>query len=338
MATAFQTLVWEHFDVETNVTHTTISTNHCRWEGKKKPQNQRSNDEYSEIVNGRLQHIWIFGKTLQGESIAAKVPCVSYMYVDAPKWALNSNEKIGEALYKCVHNTYPGSLLSCEYVKRKKFFGYHGDMEFGFYKVSFVSSEALRMCANVLRKRPITFDGLSHQFTVYESNVDPIIRFMHDNGFESTGWVTLDEKEVPKTVGKETTCKWEYHCRGVHPLSPMQSNQKAPFVQVRILSFECMDRHVQPRGPPSHGGTSPLMSLLDSPNGCFLRWSVTAALLLVIIIFVGLVRSQMRRISDRGGVRLTDSESVSRNFLLVLLIFLISLEVLSIYKMIDCYL
>ena len=203
---------------------------------KEVAESPRSNDEYSEIVHGHLQHIWIFGKTLQGDSVAAKVPCVSYLYVDAPQWAVNKNQMIGEALYKCVHNTYPGSLLSCEYVKRKKFYGYHGDMEFGFYKVSFVSSEALRMCANILRKRPITLGGLSHQFTVYESNVDPTIRFMHDNGFEATGWIALSEKEMPRTVGKETTCKWEFHCRGVESLSSLASNQKAPFVQVRFSS------------------------------------------------------------------------------------------------------
>lgn len=106
-----------------------------------------------------------------------------------------------------------------------------------------------------------------------------------------------------------------------------------------------MDRRVQ-FSQPSHGSASktpgtapgPLMKFFDSPIGCFLRWSTTAALLLIIAVFVGQVRSQMQKISDRGGVRLTGSERTSRNFLMVLLVFIIALEVLSIYKMIECFL
>jgi hypothetical protein len=233
MVLSFQTLVWEHCEVETDVTHSTISTNHSLWEGSRRQKFY--SDEYSEIVHAHLQHIWIFGKTIQGESVAVKVPCESYLYVDAPPWAANSSQAIGEALYRCVQNTYPGSLSSCEHVKRKKFFGYHGDIEFGFYKLCFVSSNALRMCANILRKRPITVGGVSHQFTVYESNVDPVIRFMHDNGFESTGWIKLDEAGAPKAAGKETTCTLEYHCKAVGSLTSERSNQKAPFVQVSVL-------------------------------------------------------------------------------------------------------
>lgn len=244
MAVTFQTLVWEHFDVETSITHPTIAANHRRWEGST-PQ-KSSTDEYSEIVHGHLQHIWIFGKTSQGDSVAVKVPCISYLYVDAPQWAVNKDQLIGEALYKCVHRSYPGSLLSCQYVQRKKFFGYHGDREFGFFKVSFVSSEALRMCGNILRKRPLTFPsmgGASFHFTVFESNVDPIIRFMHDNGFQSTGWIALADSEGPVSAGKETSCMLEYHCKGAESLSSVASNQKAPFVQVRIFLFEGSRKH-----------------------------------------------------------------------------------------------
>jgi hypothetical protein len=87
----------------------------------------------------------------------------------------------------------------------------------------------------------------------------------------------------------------------------------------------------------SYGHLGPLMRILDTPNGCFMRWSLSAALLLISVVFMGLIRGQMVRISDRGGVKLTGSEKTSRNFLMVYMIYLISALVLAIYKALDCY-
>ena len=80
------------------------------------------------------------------------------------------------------------------------------------------------------------------------------------------------------------------------------------------------------------------MRVLDSPNGCFIRWGITAALLLIVTVFIGLTWSQMQKISDTGGVRFTEAEKRSRNFLLVMLFGLVTLIFFSLYKMIDCYL
>lgn len=182
-------------------------------------------------MHGRLQYIWIFGKTIEGRS-AAKVPCLSYLYIDCPGWAKADVSVIGRELYRCIKGTFPGSISACEYVKRKKFMGYQGDREFDFVKVSFVCSDALRMCGNVLRRRALNFsNNKTYEFTVYESNVDPIIRFFHENSLQPTGWIQLSETEaVVLPDKKESSCELEYHCKSARSLSPFEADQKAPFV------------------------------------------------------------------------------------------------------------
>lgn len=88
--------------------------------------------------------------------------------------------------------------------------------------------------------------------------------------------------------------------------------------------------------PEHHVGW--LMKIFDSPNGCFWRWAFTTAFLLIVIVFVWMARDELQRVADRGGVRLTSSEQTTRNFLMVLLFFLVSYLFFSLYKMIDCYL
>lgn len=92
----------------------------------------------------------------------------------------------------------------------------------------------------------------------------------------------------------------------------------------------------RPITPEHHVGW--LMSIFDSPNGCFFRWAFTAMVLIVVIVFVWLARNELQNVADRGGVRLTSSEKATRNFLMVLLFFLVSYLFFSLYKMVDCYL
>lgn len=81
----------------------------------------------------------------------------------------------------------------------------------------------------------------------------------------------------------------------------------------------------------------PVTSILDSPNGCFTRWILTAAVVLIILVFIFLARRSMQVIADRGGVRLTSTESATSGFLLVLMFGLTAYMALSIYKAVDCF-
>jgi hypothetical protein len=237
MAEPFQALIWDGIDAEAPINDPTIARNHRQWSAGR-PSNKA--DDYAELAHGRLHVLWIFGRNVEGASVAVKTPCPAYFFVDAPKnWAAKEEKLVGEELYRCIEYQYPGSLLSCEYVQRKRFFGYHGDRTFGFYKVEFVSTDALRMCSNVLRKRAINFKekSFTHTFTVYESNVDPIIRFQHEHKLESTGWMKASGVEPVPAARKETSCTLEYHCRSGDQITPCPGNTVAPFVQVCVTGI-----------------------------------------------------------------------------------------------------
>lgn len=76
---------------------------------------------------------------------------------------------------------------------------------------------------------------------------------------------------------------------------------------------------------------------MDSPNGCFTRWMLTAVMTLITLVFIFLARRSMQKIADRGGVRFKSTENSTSGFLLVLMFALTAYMALSIYKAVDCF-
>ena len=97
-----------------------------------------------------------------------------------------------------------------------------------FLRVEFKSHRALRNCVYCI-------DNKKHEelrgCRVYESNIDPVLRFMHCSGIRSTGWINpgLCEPDA------ESTCEvnlWSPNWRLIEPLD------RDDFAPLRIMSFD----------------------------------------------------------------------------------------------------
>lgn len=73
--------------------------------------------------------------------------------------------------------------IDYEIVKSKRFYGFHGDEEEEFVKVSSLSNVSLKLLSKKL---------LDKGYEVFESNKDVVVQFIHDKKIQPCGWIEID--------------------------------------------------------------------------------------------------------------------------------------------------
>jgi DNA polymerase delta subunit 1 len=133
----------------------------------------------------------IYGKTMEGKTIALSVRGYKpyfFIQVDSPIDLATLKIKFKTActgknsmLFKSLHNM--------EIVKRKEFFGYKGDEQSTFIKVSFHNTYAH------LKSRDIFESKLGFSQKTFEQGLKPVMRFCHDLDIQPCGWILLKKKD-----------------------------------------------------------------------------------------------------------------------------------------------
>jgi len=168
---------------------------------------QDQNDQYT---------LRIFGRTEDGKSISLGTNYNPFCYIktDAPR--------------EVVKNLFWRGLVSCNEQHSKDLWGFQNGELSRFLKMEFKTHKAIRNCAWCIENNK--FPELKNA-KVYESNIDPILKFMHVSGVSSTGWIDSGTCE-PDT---ESTCDvnlWSPNWRNIKPVS---RDDVAP---LRIMSFD----------------------------------------------------------------------------------------------------
>ena len=161
--------------------------------------------------------IRIFGRAEDGRSVSLGTKFNPYCFV-----------KTDKDLKGFIKSTFWRNLVSCEVHRGKDLWGFQNGELSRFLKVTFKSHRALRSFAYCV-------DNNKHSelagCRMYESNIDPVLRFMHVSGCTSTGWIDpgLCEPDA------ESTCQvnlWAPNWRFITPLA------RDDFAPLRIMSFD----------------------------------------------------------------------------------------------------
>jgi len=124
-------------------------------------------------------------------------------------------------------------------VKKKSMWGFTNNETKQYLKFEFDNVTTMYKVKNILWKKMRVGDFVT-SFKFHESNLDPMIRFVHQQNLQPGGWVTVsnysqtnDELESKCQINVST------HWKQVHPF---ENNSMAPFV---VLSFdiECTSSH-----------------------------------------------------------------------------------------------
>lgn len=151
-------------------------------------------------------YIKIFGRTIDGSSVSVTVrnfPPYFYIKVDE-SWDVRVLERFKNYL-KSKNERY--SEIECKILHKKDLWGFTNFRKFKFVKLCFKSLRRMRDLARYL-ERTHTIKEISSKpikFRIYESNIDPYIRFMHQANIDPCGWIKVQSYRKNTDI-METNC------------------------------------------------------------------------------------------------------------------------------------
>lgn len=220
------------------------------------PDNDKNKEEYESNEN---YCIYIYGTDSNNITICTKVINFHpYFYVKPPKsWeeldnkrfknnVMELEEKIRTETYesKFKGKTYTNRVINCnnekqfdkiEIVKKKDFWGFTNNTEFRFLKIIVKS---LKMFNNL--KYYFQSDiKVKEGFKLYESNIDPFLRFIHIKNIKPCGWIKINNyslDDAPDTIcNYNITADW-------NDIEPININKIAPLL-IASFDIECTSSH-----------------------------------------------------------------------------------------------
>jgi DNA polymerase elongation subunit (family B) len=208
--------------------------------------------------------IHLFGMTAEGDSLRCDIEGFRpFLYVKVnPSLDINQfRDQLG--------STAPSSL-SVERMKRKELYGFTADEEFTFFKLAVASMKDFRALKNILlndHQEPIfCLSKSSAPLPVYESGLDPLLRFFHLRDISPCGWVNVDKSSDgsdDETGIRVLTCHWDSISPELSPPRP-----SAPF-KTLFWDLECYSRSGEfPVAKPAKGEGDPIIQI-----GCILKTS-----------------------------------------------------------------
>lgn len=165
--------------------------------------------------------ITLYGRTKDGQSASVTTPFRPYFFIKAEKSiALLKNElmELNAWHQKRDDETYP---IQLSVVDGTDIWGFRNGEKSSFIKAEFRTVKRMRSFATSCRYKKLK---------TFENQIDPVLRFMHRTGIQSTGWVHA----VGIPTGR-TLCTHDLFCRNWYDLKPVDNDTIAP---LRITSFD----------------------------------------------------------------------------------------------------
>lgn len=186
-------------------------------------------DEYDFNQGNQIKHykIYLFGINRKGSSICVVVDQFTpYFYVKCPQHWLNSDVDLWSMEIRSkVPNYISRHIKSITIVKKKCAKGYKQNNTFRFLRIVCDNLQALKHLRYTIPKK-------YPRFQLYNSDVDPMLLFMHTKDIQPCGWIKIKEGKY-NTINLSRTDE----CYKVYwnDIKPFESNEIAP---LKILSFD----------------------------------------------------------------------------------------------------
>ena len=195
------------------------------------------NDENNKYI------IRMFGKTENGKSVSVKVTgFIPYFYVEIPNdWDEKIiNRFVAKVKAECDRQdkgkfSHIRHLIKIETKEFHKFYYYTENKLFKFVRFIFDTSRSMKRFAKLF-DNTLFLDSLDpnvREYPVYESNIDPFLRFIHIKEICSAGWVEINKYEV----NDEDMCQTDISIKC--PWSNVNSlKDKVDIAPFKIASFD----------------------------------------------------------------------------------------------------
>ena len=182
-----------------------------------------------ENADGRsfpVYKIFVFGVDTNGHPVTL---CINdfnpFFFIEVPiTWNRNCIYSVKEALNN-------RSIKTIEFLERKRYYGFENNKIRKFLKLSFYSFKGMRNARYQIDKNVYQISGREYKFEMYESNIDPILRFTHLRDILTAGWVKVEKFSLD-----ESESYFETDWRNVKPHNENEFANK--LCDVRVLYFD----------------------------------------------------------------------------------------------------
>jgi DNA polymerase elongation subunit (family B) len=203
--------------------------------------------------------IKVFGKTRDGKTIGLNaLNYTPHFYLKLPN-RLTPREvdsfknfvesKIPEKLLidkeRGIYYYTKKSLDGVYQIKRKEMYGFTNNESFDFLLLSFKNDLIMKYIARLFKKAHI-IQGVFRKSTkllIYESNIEPYLRFIHKQNIQPTGWIEVEKKMYEKNKyilpAKKNIKDYSTDWRNIKGID---INEMAPFI-IASFDIECNSSH-----------------------------------------------------------------------------------------------
>ena len=191
---------------------------------------------YAEDVEDEGYVIKCFGRTAPGKSVALTVTGFRpYFYLKVPDmW--NTTYHMGKISNHFVESFPEGTGV--KRVQKKDFWGFSNEQSFNFFELSFPSHKAMKQAVYKFG-RTMRIAGLpsTHKFQLYESNIEPYLRFIHARDLNPCGWMTVTSEFACDGTLESSCSDHDIQCEW-RQVSPAPDRPAAPFI-IASFDIEC---------------------------------------------------------------------------------------------------
>lgn len=179
--------------------------------------------------------IKLFGVDEQGKSISVCVTDFTpHFYVKTYKpFSKFDIDKLSNALRSRMGRCRYGKVdIRC--ICKKDFWGFTNNKAFSFLRCCFESHRAMKMAARILTSPTFKSPVEQKKFVLYESNIDPFLRFAHIRNIQTAGWIKIAQGKyqsddiIPSKCAIDVRTKWQN----------VESIEKESIAPLLIASFD----------------------------------------------------------------------------------------------------
>ena len=199
---------------------------------------------HKEIDDENKFIIRLFGKTKDEKSVYLEIEEfeIHFYFEILNDWRKSQIYRLLDDLKEQVYpKEFKEGLKSWEIVSQYKMWGFTAGKKFNFVKLKFNNYDCFKAYSRVFTKRRYKFPYLDRskngiKFLLYESNIDPILRFIHTMKMSSVGWISIPFKKLRKFNDDEDSSNTDIKYKTDY--DNIKAIEGDEIVKLDILSFD----------------------------------------------------------------------------------------------------
>ena len=151
-----------------------------------------NNDKQFDYKNSRSYIIKAFGIDEQGSSVSVTITDFQpYFFIRPKKQQVSSviMKKLQKHITSSLSHFLLEDYIGLNVVSKKEMWGFTNNQYFDFIQIQCKSMMCMKSCAKIVKTTPFC------KFNIYESNIEPFIRFLHHKNINPSGWIRLPKNK-----------------------------------------------------------------------------------------------------------------------------------------------